>query len=114
MFQKNDYGMWNLTREIFHIGDKIFWGNYCFSDLDAGQIISRYGDFNQGSVNYASEEVVSTFEGLFLTDTCECIINYSDAGFKFEYVIVSESEQFFFRSESKDKNIIIGVNFDLQ
>ena len=114
VFQKNDYGMWNLTREIFHIGDKIFWGNYCFSDLDAGQIISRYGDFNQGSVNYASEEVVSTFEGLFLTDTCECIINYSDADFKFEYVIVSESEQFFFRSESKDKNIIIGVNFDLQ
>ena len=33
----------NHTREIFHIGDEIFWGNCRLSDTNAKQIIGRYG-----------------------------------------------------------------------
>lgn len=114
IFRKNDYGMWNHTRDIFHVGDDIFWGNYRFSDTDANQIIGRYGAWNYGSVNFASNELVSTFEGLFLADTYECIINYADAGFKFEYILVTKSNSIFFRHRSIDTNIILGVNFSVQ
>ena len=113
-FKKNNYGIMNHTRDIFHVGDEIFWGNYCFSDLDAKRIVSRYGTSNYGSVNFASKELVSTFEGLFLTDTCECIIDYFDAGFKFEYLLVTDSYNIFFRSRSVDRNMIIGVNFNVE
>ena len=114
IFRKNDYGMWNHTRDIFHVGDDIFWGNYRFSDTDANQIIGRYGAGDYGSVNFASNELVSTFEGLFLADTYECIINYADAGFKFEYILVTKSNGIFFRDRSIDTNIILGVNFSVQ
>lgn len=113
-FKKNNYGIMNHTRDIFQVGDEIFWGNYCFSDLDAKQIVSRYGTNNYGSVNFASKEVISTFEGLFLTDTCECIIDYFDAGFKFEYLLVTDSYNIFFRSRSVDRDMIIGVNFNVE
>jgi hypothetical protein len=113
-FKKNNYGIMNHTRDIFQVGDEIFWGNYCFSDLDAKQIVSRYGTSYYGSVNFASKEVISTFEGLFLTDTCECIIDYFDAGFKFEYLLVTDSYNIFFRSRSVDRNMIIGVNFNAE
>ncbi len=114
VFRKNDYGIMNHTRDIFHIDNEIFWGNYRLSDTNAKQTSGRYGKANYGSVNFASKELVSTFEGLFLTDTYECIINYFDAGFKFEYILVTESNNIFFRSRSSDKNTIIGVNFALQ
>lgn len=114
VFRKNDYGIMNHTREIFHIGDEIFWGNYRLSDTDAKQISGRYGEADYGSVNFASKELVSTFEGIFLADTYECIVNYFDAGFKFEYILVTESNNVFFRARSTDRNIIVGVNFVLQ
>ncbi len=114
VFEKNDYGIMNHTRDIFHVGDEIFWGNYRLSDTDAKQLVGRYGEADYGSVNFASKEFVSTFEGLFLTDTYECIINYFDAGFKFEYILVTESDNVFFRARSIDRNIILGVNFTLQ
>ena len=114
LFRKSDYGIVNHTREIFHVGDDIFWGNYRFSDTDANQIVGRYGEVDYGSVNFASKEIVSTFEGIFLADTYECIVNYFDAGFKFEYILVSESYNVFFRARSIDRNIIIGVNFSMQ
>ena len=114
LFRKNNYGMMNHTKDIFHVEDDIFWGNYRLSDTNANQIIGRYGEVDYGSVNFASKELVSTFEGVFLTDTYECIINYFDAQFDFEYVLVSESYNFFFRSRDVDKNIIIGVNFSMQ
>ena len=114
VFKKNDYGIMNHTRDIFHVGDEIFWGNYRLSDTNAKQISGRYGEADYGSVNFASKEFVSTFEGLFLTDTYECIINYFDAGFKFEYILVTESDNVFFRARSIDRNIILGVNFTLQ
>ena len=114
LFRKNDYGMMNHTRDIFHVGNEIFWGNYRFSDTDANQIVGRYGVVDYGSVNFASPELVSTFEGLFLADTYECIVNYFDAGFKFEYILVSESYNVFFRARSIDKNVILGVNFSAQ
>ncbi len=113
-FNKNDYGMLNHTREIFHVGNEIFWGNYRFSDTNAKQIIGRYGEADYGSVNFASSEIVSTFEGLFLTDTYECIIDYLDSGFKYEYILVTESYNIFFRARSVDKDIIIGINFSMQ
>lgn len=65
-------------------------------------------------MNFASKDFVSTFEGLFLTDTYECIIDYFDAGFKFEYMLVTKSDNIFFRARSIDRNIIIGVNFAMQ
>ena len=114
VFKKNNYGITNHTREIFHVGDMIFWGNYCLSDTVATQLIGRYGTADYGSVVFASEELVSTYEGLFLTDTYECIINYFDADFDFEYLIVSKSYNLFFRQRTFDKNIIIGLNFDVQ
>ena len=114
LFRKNDYGIMNHTRDIFHVGNEIFWGNYRFSDTDAKQISGRYGEASYGSVNFASEELVSTYEGIFLTDTNECIVNYFDAGFKFEYILVTESNNVFFRARSIDRNIILGVNFSMQ
>lgn len=114
LFRKNDYGIFNHTKDIFHVGNEIFWGNYRLSDTDANQIVGRYGEVNYGSVNFASNELVSTFEGIFLADTYECIVNYFDAGFKFEYILVSKSYNIFFRARSIDRNIIIGVNFSMQ
>ncbi len=114
VFRKNGYGIMNHTRDIFHIGDEIFWGNYRLSDTDAKQIVGRYGEGDYGSVNFASEELVSTYEGIFLIDTYECIVNYFDAGFKFQYILVTESYNVFFRARSIDRNIILGVNFSMQ
>ena len=114
MFLKGDYGITNHTREIFHIGDEIFWGNYRLSDTNAKELEGRYGTANYGSVVFASSEIVSTYEGLFLTDTYECIVNYFNAGFDFEHIVVTESNNVFFRKRSINKNIIIGVNFNLQ
>lgn len=114
VFRKDDYGIMNHTRDIFHIGDEIFWGNYRLSDTNAKQIIGRYGDASYGSVNFASKEIVSTFEGIFLTDTYECIVDYFESGFKFEYILVSESNNIFFRARRVDANIIVGINFGLQ
>ena len=114
VFRKNGYGIMNHTRDIFHIGDEIFWGNYRLSDTAAKQIVGRYGEGDYGSVNFASEELVSTYEGIFLTDTYECIVNYFEAGFKFQYILVTESYNVFFRARSIDKNVILGVNFSIQ
>ena len=104
----------NHTREIFHVGNQIFWGNYCLSDTNAKELIGRYGTADYGSVVYASEELVSTYEGLFMADTYECVIDYYDADFDFEYMLISESYNVFFRQRYFDKNIIVGVNFELQ
>ena len=114
MFRKDNYGLTNHTREIFHVGDMIFWGNYCLSDTNAAELLARYGTATYGSVNFASEEIVSTYEGLFLTDTYECIVDYDDVQTEFQYVLVTESENIFFRTRSFDKNIIVGVNFSIQ
>ena len=115
VFEKDNYGIYNHTREIFHIGDTIFWGNYCLSDTNAKQIVAKYGTADYGSVVFASKELVATYEGIFLTDTCECIVNYFDADFEFEYILVSDSYNVFFRLRSyTNGNIIIGVNFDMQ
>ncbi|MBP3314780.1 MAG: hypothetical protein J6M03_03050 [Clostridia bacterium] len=113
-FEKDNYGITNHTREIFHVGDMIFWGNYCLSDTNAAELLARYGTATYGSVNFASEEIVSTYEGLFLTDTYECIVDYDDVQTEFQYVLVTESENIFFRTRSFDKNIIVGVNFSIQ
>ncbi len=114
VFQKNDYGIMNNTRELFHVGDEVFWGSYRLSDTNAKELIGRYGTANYGSMTFVSDTVVSTHEGLFLTDTYECVIHYSRTGFDFEYILVSESYNVFFRKKNGDKNIIIGVNFELQ
>ena len=113
-FEKDNYGITNHTREIFQVGDMIFWGNYCLSDTNAAELIARYGTATYGSVNFASEELVSTYEGLFLTDTYECIVDYDEVQTEFQYVLVTESENIFFRTRSFDTNIIVGVNFNIQ
>ena len=114
IFEKNDYGIYNNTREMFHIGDTIYWGNYAISDTNPKQLIGKYGTDDAGSLVYVSEELVSTHEGLFLTDTYECIIDYYDAKFDFKSLIITDSYNIFFRNTSLDKNMIIGINFDLQ
>ena len=114
VFKKNNYGLLNYTREIFHIGDDIFWGSYRLSDTNAKEIIGRYGVSNDGSMVLASEDLVSTHEGLFLTDTYECVVNYKDSGFGFEYVLVSDSYNIFFRQRIANQNVILGINFELQ
>ena len=113
-FQKDGYGIMNHTREIYHIGDDIFWGGYRISDTNAKELIGQYGTASYGSTVFACEDVVSTYEGLFLTDTYECIIDYYETGFDFDSMIVSESYNVFFRQSRGTKNIIIGVNFELQ
>jgi hypothetical protein len=114
-FLKNDYGIFNHTKSIFHIDNEIFWGNYRLSDTNAKELIGRYGVVQYGSVNFASKDVVSTYEGLFLTDTYECIIDYFYDDFDYEYILVTESSNIFFRDRDYFKsNIIIGVNFGVQ
>ena len=114
VFRKDNYGIMNHTRDIFHVGEYIFWGNYCLSDKNAKELIRRYGTANYGSVTFASEEMVSTYEGLFLTDTGECVIDYYEAGFNYKYVLVSESYNVFFRERGFEVDTIIGVNFEVQ
>ena len=104
----------NHTREIFHVGDQIFWGNYCLSDTNAKQLIGRYGTADYGSMVYASEDLVSTYDGIFLTDTFECIIDYDKTSFDYEYLLISESYNIFFRQRSYDAKVIIGINFEIQ
>ena len=101
VFEKNDYGIMNHTRELFHFGDEIFWGSYRLSDTNAKELIGKYGTVDYGSITFVSEELVSTYEGLFLTDTYECVIDYFDADFDFEYILVSESYNIFFRADRK-------------
>ena len=113
-FEKDNYGITNHTREIFQVGDMIFWGNYCLSDTNAAELIARYGTATYGSVNFVSEELVSTYEGLFLTDSYECIVDYDEVQTEFQYVLVTESENIFFRTRGLDRNIIVGVNFNIQ
>lgn len=113
-FRKNDYGIMNHTRDIFHIGNDIFWGCYRLSDTDANRIIGSYGSTNYGSMNFASAELVSTFDGIFLTDTYECIVDYFDAGFQFDYMLLTKSNNVFFRERGLNENIIVGVNFSIQ
>ena len=113
-FKKNDYGMYNNTRELFHMGDEVFWAGYRLSDTNAKELIGKYGTESYGSVTFVSPELVSTHNGLFLTDTYECVIDYFDAGFRFEYILVTDSYNVFFRARSGDTNIIIGVNFEVQ
>ena len=114
VFEKDNYGITNHTRDIFHVGDNIFWGNYRLSDTDANNVIGKYGEASYGSVNFASKDLVATFEGIFLTDSYECIVNFLKAQFKYEYVLASDSYNYFFRSRYTDKNIILGVNFSMQ
>lgn len=114
VFKKNDYGIMNHTREIFHIGDEIFWGDYRLSDTNAKELAGKYGTNSYGSTVFASEELVSTYEGLFLTDTYECVIDYFEAGFQFKHLIFTESYNLFFRKSDGDQNIIIGLNFAIQ
>ena len=104
----------NHTRDIFHIGDEIYWGNFRLSDTNAKQIEGRYGVVDYGSINFASKELVSTFEGIFLADTYECIVDYFKSGFKYDYLLVSESNNVFFRERGTYGNIIVGVNYSMQ
>jgi hypothetical protein len=106
--------MYNNTRELFHMGDEVFWAGYRLSDTNAKELIGKYGTESYGSVTFVSPELVSTHNGLFLTDTYECVIDYFDAGFRFEYILVTDSYNVFFRARSGDTNIIIGVNFEVQ
>ena len=114
VFKKDNYGLTNHIRDIFHVGDDIFWGDYRLSDTNAKELIGKYGSKSYGSTVFASENLVSTYDGLFLTDTYECIINYSNAGFDYDYLLVTESNNFFFRQRGYSVNTIIGVNFNLQ
>ena len=114
LYKKNNYGIMNHTRDIFHIGDEIYWGNFRLSDTDAKQIEGRYGVVDYGSINFASKELVSTFEGIFLADTYECIVDYFKSGFKYDYLLVSESNNVFFRERGTYGNIIVGVNYSMQ
>ena len=114
VFEKDNYGMNNNTRELFHMGNEIFWAGYRLSDTNAKELIGKYGAEDYGSVTFVSKELVSTHNGLFLTDTYECVIDYFDAGFRFEYILVTDSYNVFFRGRGVNQNIIIGVNFDVQ
>lgn len=113
VFEKNNYGTNNTTREIFHIDNEIYWAGYRISDTNAKELIGKYG--TSSSMVFVSKELVATYEGLFLADTYECVIDYFDAKFPFECVLVSESYNVFFRARSGyEKNIIIGLNFEIQ
>ena len=114
VFAKDNYGMQNHTREMFHIGDTIYWSSYALSDTTPKDLIGKYGISSTGSMVYASEELISTHEGLFLTETYECIIDYQEAKFDFKSLIVTDSYNLFFRNTILDQNMIIGINFDLQ
>ena len=113
VFEKNDYGIKNHTREIFHVGDYIFWGGYRISDTDATELIGHYGTESYGSMGFVSEEIVSTYKGLYLTDTYECVVNYTDSGFSYINVIVTDSNNVFFRGRG-EAEFIITVDFDKQ
>ena len=114
VFKKNNYGIMNHAREIFHIGDEIFWGNFRLSDTNANEIHGKYGTVDYGNMVFASEEVVSTSQGLYLTETYECIIDYYYDDFDFEHILVTDSDCIFFRKMTLEKNILVGVNFELQ
>ena len=41
-FKKNDYGMSNNTRELFHMGDEVFWAGYRLSDTNDRCVVPTY------------------------------------------------------------------------
>lgn len=108
-FKKNNYGIMNHTRDIFHIGNDIFWGNFRLSDTDATNVIGQYGGADYGSINFASPDFVGTYEGLFITDTYECVINYRDTQFPYPCILITKSKNVFFADRMERDKIIIGV-----
>ena len=114
VFQKNNYGVSYASREMFLIEDTLYWGNYAISATNPDELLKHYGTSDSGNLVYASKYLVSTYDGLFLTDTCECIVDYFKAGFDFRSILITDSYNIFFRQTVLDKNIIIGINFNLQ
>ena len=111
-FEKNDYGISNKTRKLFHVGNNVYWGGYCISDTNAEELRGRFGTDCDGSMLYASEKIISTNEGLFDANTYEYIVNYSEAKFDYKQIIVSESGKLFFKQNNTDETVI--VNLKLQ
>ena len=114
-FAKNNYGISNNTREIFHVNNMVFWGNYCFSDTNATAPICVYGRDDIGEVIFASEDYVSTRDGIYVTDTTECIIKPQNDKYYYRDIIISESYNVFLKSHlSTNANVLIGINLNLQ
>jgi len=111
---KWEYGHRNHTREMFHISDEIFWGCYRFSDTNAEDVKGYYDDvYKEGDLTFVTKDLVATYEGLFLADTYECVVDYSDAEFDFKYILISDDYYIFFRSGDANEHIIYGLNFSL-
>jgi hypothetical protein len=114
-FAKNNYGISNNTREIFHVNDMVFWGNYCFSDTNATAPICVYGRDDIGEVIFASEDYVSTRDGIYVTDTTECIIKSQNDKYYYHDIIITKSYNVFLKTHlSTNANVLIGINLNLQ
>ena len=114
VFEKDDYGIPNNTREIFHVGDVIYWGYFCISDTNARELIGQFGSNSYGTLAFASEDAIITTKGIYLPDTYECIVNYDDFSLEYKRILISESGNVFLRSEFYGGKEIIGINFDRQ
>ena len=110
-FLKNNHGIDNKTREIFHVGDNVYWGSYCFSDTNAEEIKCEFGAPNTGSMLYASQSAVFTEEGIFNANTYEYIVRYSELNFDFKEIVISETGNIFAKRSTPDETIIINIKF---
>ena len=110
-FVKNNYGIYNKTREIFHVDDNVYWGSYCFSDTNAEEIKCEFGTPNTGSMLYASQSAVFTEEGIFNANTYEYIVRYSEWNFDFKEIVISETGNIFVKRNTPDETIIINIKF---
>lgn len=113
-FTKNGYGISNNTRELFHVNDAVFWSYYKISDTNSSQLISTYGQTVASSVTFATTDYVSTHEGVFLADTGELIVSCKDTNFYYDYLLITKSNNVFFRSEYTNENVIYGINYTVQ
>lgn len=112
-FRKNGYGVNNHTRKIFHANDMVFWSYYALSDTDASRSIFTYGLTTSSSVTFANADVVATYEGLFLTNTYQLIVDCNDSSFYYQHLLITESNNVFFRNHDTNPKIIYGVNFNI-
>lgn len=113
-FSKDGYGVHNSSRQLFHFDNKVVWGNYCFSDTNINQIYCVYGDPENVCTYYATKDYVVTREGIFNTNTAECIMKYTFSDDHYKDAIITESYNIFFKRDTSNRKAILGVNMNFQ
>ena len=73
-----------------------------------------YGDPENVCTYYATKDYVVTREGIFNTNTAECIMKYTFSDDRYKDAIITESYNIFFKRDTSNRKVILGVNMNFQ